>query len=135
MAIKLLEDILLGKHYTDARSSLEGKQNTWNWVAGQSLLGSLELEGSQLTLTTHSESRADRGRQLIERIAEDAVAYRSSERVDMLREVEKSIQSGGQGSAVPGVHGQTQPAMVRRPDTLAPIVKLVIVGDNCMHDI
>jgi hypothetical protein len=80
----------------DGEVSLQGEGDCWNWYANDSLLGTIRLSGSQLTLETHSEPRADRGRQLIERIAQDAIAYRECDRVDVKEEVEKAVRSGKQ---------------------------------------
>jgi hypothetical protein len=56
----------------NAEPALDGEGDRWCWIAGDSQLGTIHLAGSQLTLQTHSEPRADRGRQLLERIAQDA---------------------------------------------------------------
>jgi hypothetical protein len=79
----------------DAEPGLERDgDDTWLWHADKSRLGTIRLTGSQLTLETHSEPRADRGRRLIARIARGAAEYRSSERVDPREEVRKLIESG-----------------------------------------
>jgi hypothetical protein len=58
----------------NAEPSLEYEHDAWTWVADGKRLGKIQLAGSQLTFETQSEPRADRGRQLIERIAQDAIA-------------------------------------------------------------
>ena len=93
----------------NAEPSLEGEDDSWSWVAEESLLGTIRLAGSQLTLQTQSEPRADRGRQLIEKIAQGAVAYRSCERVDLKEEVEKHIRSGKRLEASPDAQSDIPP--------------------------
>jgi len=85
----------------NAEPSLECAGDTWRWVADDSRLGTIKLSGSQLTFETQSEPRADRGRQLLERIAQDAIAYQSCDRVDVKEEVEKAIRSGKRPEAPP----------------------------------
>ncbi len=63
----------------NAEPGLEGDGDTWCWTADDMLLGEIRLAGPQLTVTTYSEPRADRARQLIEGVARDAVAYRDAD--------------------------------------------------------
>ena len=92
-----------------AEPSLEGEGDTWSWVADGSLLGTIQLAGSQLTFETQSVLRADRGRQLIETVARDAIAYRGRDRVDPKEEVEKAIGSGKRPEAPPGAEDEIPP--------------------------
>jgi hypothetical protein len=92
-----------------AEPSLECEGDTWYWVADGSRLGTIQLAGSQLTFETQSEPRADRGRQLIETAAQDAIAYRDCDRVDLKEEVEKAIRSGKRPEAPPGAEDEIPP--------------------------
>jgi hypothetical protein len=78
----------------NAEPALDGEGDRWCWIAGDSQLGTIHLAGSQLTLQTHSEPRADRGRQLLERIAQDAIVYRGCDRVDVYEEEKEALRSG-----------------------------------------
>ncbi len=93
----------------NAEPSLKCEGDTWSWVADDSLLGTIQLSGSQLTFETQSEPRADRGRQLIERIARDAITYRSCDRVDVKEEAEKAIRSGKRPEAPPDAEDEIPP--------------------------
>ena len=93
----------------NAEPGLECEGDTWSWVADDSLLGTIQLAGSQLTFQTQSEPRADRGRQLIERIAQDAIAYRGCDRVDLKEEAEKAIRSGKRPEAPPDAEDEIPP--------------------------
>ena len=96
----------------NAAPDLQGKGDSWSWLAHESILGTIRLDGSQLTLETHSDPRADRGRQLIERIAQDAVAYRSCDRVDVAEEAREAVRSGRQLEAPPNAADEI-PAEIR----------------------
>jgi hypothetical protein len=93
----------------NAEPGLEGEHDTWNWVADGSRLGTIELTGSQLTFETHSEPRAERGRRLIEGIAQDAIAYRSCDRTDVNEEVRKAIRNGRRPEAPPDAADEIPP--------------------------
>lgn len=92
----------------NAEPALDGEGDRWRWIAGDSQLGTIHLAGSQLTLQTHSESRADRGRQLLERIARDAIAYRGCVRVDVYEQAQEALRSG-KPSAPPRVEDEIPP--------------------------
>jgi len=106
------------KSALSAELCLKGDNDTWSWSAGEPLLGTLVLEGSQLTVETNSISRADRGRQLIERIAKDAVVYRGREQVDVKEELENTIRSGkwpkGQREEVQSIPLEVQDELFQR---------------------
>ena len=90
----------------------QGEGDSWSWLAQESILGTIRLDGSQLTLETHSDPRADRGRQLIERVAQDTVAYRSCDRVDVAEEAREALRSGRQPEAPPNAADEI-PAEIR----------------------
>jgi hypothetical protein len=92
----------------NSEPSLESEHDIWHWVVDDSQLGTIQLAGSQLIFETHSEPRADRGRQLLERIAQDAIAYRSCDRVDLNEEAQKAIRSGKRPEA-PDVEDEIPP--------------------------
>ncbi len=80
----------------NAASELQCEGGAWTWISDHSILATLRLDGSQLLLETHSDPRAERGRQLIERVVQDAVVYRSCDKVDIVEETRKAILSGRQ---------------------------------------
>lgn len=84
----------------------EEESDSWSYVAGESLLGTIRMEGSHLTLETHSEPRADRGRQLLERIAGDAIAYRCCEKVDVRERTKQALQDGQWPEAPPNAEDE-----------------------------
>lgn len=77
-----------------AEPSLQYDDHTWSWIVDDSLLGTVNLEGPRLEFLTNSIPRSDRGRQLIERIAQDAIEYRGRDCVDPREEAKKAISSG-----------------------------------------
>ncbi len=93
----------------NAEPALEGEGDTWSWIVGNSLLGTIQLEGSQLTFITQSEPRAHRGRQLIERTAQDAIAYQDCDRVDVKEEAEKAVRSGKRPEPPPDAEAHIPP--------------------------
>lgn len=93
----------------NADPSLTGDGDTWSWFAGDSLLGTIQLAGSQLKFETQSEPRAERGRQLIEKIAQEAATYRTTDRVDPREELEKAVRSGKRPEAPPNAEDEIPP--------------------------
>lgn len=61
MQFEVLDEVR-ARSALNAEPSLEGEHDTWSWVDGGSLLGTLNLAGSQLTFQAHSDARAGRGR-------------------------------------------------------------------------
>jgi hypothetical protein len=78
----------------NGESRLEGEGDTWRWFVDGTVFGTMELTGSQLRFVTDSDSRADRGRRLIEGIARNLVTYRDCERTDMEQELTNIFRSG-----------------------------------------
>lgn len=78
----------------NAEPTLRDEGDTWTWFAEESCLGSIQLTGPHLQLETQSEPSAERGRQLIERIAQGAISYRSCHRVDLNEEAREAFRSG-----------------------------------------
>ena len=77
-----------------AEPNLQDDGDTWSWIVDDSMLGTVKLEGARLQFLTNSKPRSERGRQLIERIAQDAVAYCGQDCVDPREEARKAILSG-----------------------------------------
>ena len=78
----------------DSEPALVAQGDIWDWVVNESSLASFELVGGQLRLQAHSEPRSERGRQLLKRLASDAVAYQSCEVVDLYEKVLEAHRRG-----------------------------------------
>jgi hypothetical protein len=74
----------------------------WQWSGKNErgepiLLGSVEIDGSTAVLEANSVRRGERGRQLVESLAGEAVRYHATTHEDLGRLVRESIRSRGAG--------------------------------------